>query len=147
MMKSEADLLGFCGLYCRKCALSVSGEIRNASKVLLSHLRGFEMYAQKMGEKFPELCGYQGFLRVLNWFASQECPGCRKGGGVRGCQIRACCEEEGHEFCYRCDSFPCGEIHGQMAANSIKIKEMGVEAFVTEEKSKIGFTRATYDSS
>jgi hypothetical protein len=138
-MNREVDLIGLCGLYCGKCALSVSGEIRNASQILRSHLRGFEMYAEKMSEKFPVLCGYQGFLRVLNWFAAQECPGCRQGGGVRGCSIRNCCEEEGHEFCYRCDRFPCGEIHGQMITNSNMIKKIGVEAFVTGEKSKIGF--------
>jgi hypothetical protein len=138
-MVGDADIVGFCGLYCGRCVFYVDGKIREASQSLWSHLRGLEIYAERMGEGFPALRAYQEFEDVLGWFASQDCPGCRRGGGVQGCSIRACCGEKGLELCSHCDRFPCAEVHGQMITNSNRIREAGVEAFVAEEKSKIGF--------
>lgn len=131
--------VGYCGLYCENCPLFRRGEIRDTAHKLQRHLRGYEKYAEKMSEKHQDLRDYQVFLDVISWFASRDCPGCRDGGGLEGCQIKVCCLGKGHELCSQCDIVHCEKVHGWMITNTNRIREIGIKAFIAEEDSKIGF--------
>lgn len=130
---------GYCGLHCGNCPFLGGGEIRETANKLQRHLEGYEKYVKRMGEKYPALRGYKEFVDVLRWFASWDCPGCRGGGGIEMCQIRACCLEKGIELCSFCDEFPCERLHGRMITNSNRIRMIGVRAFVEEEEMNTGF--------
>ncbi|MEJ2091803.1 MAG: DUF3795 domain-containing protein [Syntrophobacterales bacterium] len=49
------------------------------------------------GFSFPE------FIKGLDWFLSHtECPGCKKGGGLKECPIRQCARQRQVAHCSEC---------------------------------------------
>jgi hypothetical protein len=65
---------------------------------------------------------------------------------VNDCPTRTCAINKGLLHCGECDSFPCGELndfykdgmpHHEMAyRNMLKIKEMGIEKWLSEQETE-----------
>jgi len=89
-----------------------------------------------------------GFQRDKN-----TCVGCNNTGNkpyhCTVCSIRSCAEKNGNEklLCYDCDKFPCRRIkdldkrytiqYGESPIQNLKkIKEIGFDAFINQEKEK-----------
>ncbi len=138
-MQANKSLIGHCGFYCGRCVFYRLGEVKDAAQRLKLRLEGYEKYAARMGERFPELGDYPGFWKVLSWFADRDCHGCREGGGYEDCRVRTCCVDQGHEFCHECGKFPCGEMHESMIEKSLKLLRLGPERFIARETSRRGF--------
>jgi hypothetical protein len=86
--------LGPCGLNCEKCFAHVDGDIRQYSLKLKEKLGNFEPYAKRYETllKEPVFKNYPAFKEMLDYFASENCRGCRneqckmfKDCGVRPC--------------------------------------------------------------
>lgn len=59
-----------------------------------------------LGERIKNSVGWNGV----------PCPGCRPSGGqcqwVDGkCELYACVERQGVEYCFECDEFPCAKMN------------------------------------
>ncbi len=100
-----------CGLSCKKCFAHVDGDIRKHSKKLKELLGNFQNYAQRFEIllKEPVFRKYSDFMEVLDYFASENCRGCRNEQCklYKDCGVRPCHQEKQVDFCYRCDDFPC----------------------------------------
>lgn len=100
-----------CGLSCEKCFAHVDGEIRKHSLKLKELLGNFHNYAPRfetlLGE--PVLGKYNDFKAVLDFFASENCRGCRNEQCrlFKDCGVRACHQEKQVDYCYQCGEFPC----------------------------------------
>lgn len=76
--------------------------------------------------------------------AAEGCPGCGRGGGPSVCFARNCCLEHGFDGCWQCDSFPCPQFSSDDAWRGLTagcvhvIQAMGVEAFATLARSRLG---------
>jgi hypothetical protein len=100
-----------CGLSCEKCFAHVDGDIRKHSRKLRELLGNFHNYAQRFERLLdqPILGKYDDFKAVLDFFASENCRGCRKEQCklFKNCGVRPCHQEKEVEYCYLCDEFPC----------------------------------------
>ncbi|MEJ2156207.1 MAG: DUF3795 domain-containing protein [Desulfobacteraceae bacterium] len=100
-----------CGLSCEKCFAHVDGEIRRQSRKLKELLGNFQNYAQRFEIllKEPVFRKYTDFKEVLDYFASENCRGCRNEQCklYKNCGVRPCHQEKQVDFCYQCDDFPC----------------------------------------
>ena len=127
----EKNLVGYCGIYCRKCDY-YTGSLRDAARRLMA-------FVQRHGElrKLAEIEGmeYDEFMRFLRWLSASElCLGCRAGGGWEECPIRRCAVEKGVEGCYACPEYPCilYEEHPQFKEFVETIKAVGLDKYVEE---------------
>jgi len=80
-----------------------------------------------------------------------RCPGCGGEGFLEThctCSILPCCERKNIEYCFDCDEFPCKKYDGADSSDSFithknqfkdleKAKQMGIEAYMKEQKEKI----------
>jgi len=127
---SEEWNLSICGLNCAKCDIYEAGhgneELRN---------------------------------RIIEWFKKERsqtvkpekitCEGCR--GPIdrhwsSDCKIMLCAKKKGHEYCFQCSDFPCELLeefasdglshHKRTVENLKKMKEIGVQAWIAEQKKK-----------
>ena len=104
-----------CGLSCENCFAHVDGEIRRRSLKLKESLGNFDGYAKRfetlLGE--PVFKRYPAFKEMLDYFASENCTGCRseRCALFTNCGVRLCHREKGVDFCYQCDAFPCDRTH------------------------------------
>ena len=70
------------------------------------------------------------------------CPGCRQGGGYPGCEIRRCAERRKIDICVNCGEYPCtlvtefSKIYPTLIADGQRLKEIGVEAWIQEQKKR-----------
>ena len=88
------DVLSPCGLSCEKCFAHIDGDIRKLSLQLKEKLGNFSIYAQR----FETLIGdpifkkYPDFEKMLDYFASENCKGCRyeQCKLFKTCGVRAC---------------------------------------------------------
>lgn len=102
-----------CGLACGKCVAYSGGRVRRLSRALLDELgENFESYAKRFEASEPVFEGYDSFKRLLKFFASGSCNGCRENGCLfKACAVPACAKEQGVTFCFECEKFPC-DTHG-----------------------------------
>lgn len=104
-----------CGLSCEKCFAHVDGDIRKYSLKLKEKLGNFESYAKRYGTLLgdPIFRKYSNFKEMLDYFASENCKGCRNEQCkiFKDCGVRGCHQEKGIDFCYQCDDFPCDKTH------------------------------------
>ncbi|MFO8239848.1 MAG: DUF3795 domain-containing protein [Dissulfuribacterales bacterium] len=104
-----------CGLSCEKCFAHVGGDIRSYSLKLKEHLGNFEPYAKRYESLLgnPVFRNYSDFKEMLDYFASENCKGCRNEQCklFKNCGVRPCHQEKGVDFCYQCDEFPCNRTH------------------------------------
>ena len=128
-----------CGLCCETCFAHVNGDIRKYSRKLKEKLGNFHINAKR----FESLLGnpifkkYGDFKEMLDYFASENCKGCRKEQCkiFKNCGVRPCHQEKGVDFCYQCEEFPCGRTNfddslykGWVAINEI-IRKKGLAAY------------------
>ena len=86
-----------CGLSCEKCFAHVNGDIRRHSLKLKEKLGNFDNYAKRyetlLGD--PVFKKYPDFKEALDYFASENCKGCRNEQCrlFKNCGVRVCYTE------------------------------------------------------
>jgi hypothetical protein len=101
----------YCGI-CDTCQLN-NPDLMEALAKVKNYVEQFPIYFWRhcfLGEEgfsFPE------FIKALNWFLSRpECPGCKMGGGLKGCPIRDCAKQRQITQCSKCpDQENCDFFH------------------------------------
>ena len=93
------------------------------------------------------LCGLNCGLCPMH--LNKYCPGCGGGEGNQSCKIAKCSlEHNGVEYCFQCSKYPCEKYshiddfdsfitHRNRRADLKKAKEIGIEAYNTEQLEKI----------
>lgn len=128
-----------CGLCCETCFAHVDGDIRKYSMKLKEKLGNFHIYA----ERFETVLGvpifgkYPAFKEMLDYFASENCKGCRNEQCkfFKDCGVPACHREKGIDFCFECEQFPCEntnffpDLYKAWVMINEKIREMGIEQY------------------
>ena len=147
-MKTEQikDCLAPCGLCCETCFAHADGDIRKYSLKLKEKLGNFQINAKRFETLLdnPIFKKYTAFKEMLDYFASENCKGCRNEQCklFKDCGVRPCHQEKGIDFCYQCDEFPCdktnfdtGLYKGWVMINE-KIKKIGVENFYEKTRTR-----------
>lgn len=132
-----------CGIDCSRCVAYRDGEIVNLSKALKEKLVNFETMAKKMESFAPIFKDYASFLSILDHFTKGNCVGCRNEDTFNmSCSAKSCHKDEGVEFCFQCDKYPCAEnnyndeLHKKWRNNNDLMKEIGVVDFLIQSKDK-----------
>ena len=90
----------------------MSGDIRRYSLKLKEKLGNFDNYAKRYKTLLgnPVFKKYPDFKETLNYFASENCKGCRNEQCrlFKNCGVRVCHQEKQIDFCYQCDEFQIG---------------------------------------
>ncbi len=125
-----------CGLNCRKCLFRVDGDIRQHSAMLKSLLGNFGPYAERFSKMNPLFEDYQAFDRMLAFFTTGDCSGCRSGEcRYHGCRVASCVREREIDFCFQCDEFPCehsnldDDLKKRWISMNLRMKEIGTAAY------------------
>lgn len=106
-------------------------------------------------EKNTELAGICGLFCGVCPMYPKHCHGCLSDKLAPHCQLcpngfRECAKDRGLTWCYECGEFPCQRLeafldshyengishHASAIANLKRMKEVGVSAWVAEEKAK-----------
>ena len=137
------DILAPCGLNCRKCFACTKGEISFHAKEMEKHLGNFVIYAERFSTFLPEFKNYPSFKKMLDYFATPDCKGCRQGTCKNpNCGVVICYNEKKVDFCFQCDDFPCNKtnfdthLEKRWIKMNKRMKEIGVEAYYEESKRK-----------
>jgi hypothetical protein len=94
------DQIGHCGIWCGSCAVGTGA----LSELAERYCELCESHG--LGEWGADGFDYGAFLHGLVSIASLPgCPGCRRGGGRKDCELRACSTERGSEGCVACGEF------------------------------------------
>lgn len=140
------DTIAPCGLCCETCFAHVDGDIRKYSLKLKEKLGNFHINAQR----FETLLGdpifkkYSDFKEMLDYLASENCRGCRSEQCkiFKNCGVRPCHQEQGVDFCYQCEAFPCERTNfdeslynAWVAVNEI-IRKKGIEAYCEKARNR-----------
>ena len=135
-----------CGLNCKKCFAHDDGDIRKYSLKLEEKLGNFDVYAKRFVTLLdnPIFKKYGDFKIMLDFFASENCKGCRKENCklFKNCGVRSCHQEKNMDFCFQCDNFPCNKtnfdehLQKRWVQLNERIREIGIEAFYAETKDK-----------
>jgi hypothetical protein len=128
-----------CGLSCEKCFAHVAGDIRKYSRLLKEKLGNFDIYAKGFETLLdePVFKKYTDFKEMLDYFASENCKGCRNEQCklFNNCGVRRCHQEKQIDFCYQCEAFPCDRtnfdqyLQKTWARINEKIKKAGIEKY------------------
>jgi hypothetical protein len=91
------DQIGYCGIWCGSCVVG-NGVLRELTRIFRDVVEGYglEGWVSKDFD-FNEFS--KGLASIQ---ATPICPGCRKGGGAAGCEMRACASERGLNDCLEC---------------------------------------------
>lgn len=140
------DSLSPCGLNCKKCFAREDGDIRKYSLKLREKLGNFDAYAERFVTLLdnPIFKKYGDFKTMLDFFASENCKGCRKENCklFKSCGVRGCHQEKNIDFCFQCDDFPCENtnfdenLQKRWIQLNEKIRKIGIEEFYAETKDK-----------
>lgn len=132
-----------CGLDCSRCADKDDGEIRETCVRLQTLLDGYRRVAKIREASNPALAGYPQFEEILNLLGGAACSGCRGANCLCpiDCTAAECTKEKGIDFCFQCECFPCVKIadpriRGRWLSNNLRMKEIGAEAFCTEQSAR-----------
>ncbi len=136
---SIKETIAPCGLCCETCFAHVNGEIRKLCIQLKEKLGNFHINAKRFETLLEEpiFKKYPDFKAMLDYFASENCHGCRNEHCklFKNCGVRPCHQEKGVDFCYQCDEFPCNHTNfdknlykGWVAINEI-IRKKGIETY------------------
>ena len=140
------EALAPCGLSCEKCFAHVDGDIRKHSLQLREKLGNFDIYARRFETLLdnPIFKKYPDFKVMLDFFASENCPGCRKENCklFKNCGVRNCHQQKDIDFCFQCDDFPCDKtnfdehLQKRWIRLNEKIREIGIERYYAETKER-----------
>ena len=102
-------------------------------------------------------CGMNCAVCYAHLRKKKTCPGCRgqedcQPAYCRRCKIRDCAFRRGIDFCFECTSFPCKSIkqidkryrqryYVSLIENGLRIRTVGIEQFLLEEKEKWACTQ------
>ena len=135
-----------CGLSCEKCFAHVDGDIRRYSLKLREKLGNFEQYAKRFETllEIPIFSKYSDFKAMLEYFASENCRGCRNEQCrlFKSCGVRGCHQEKQVDYCYQCEEFPCNrtnfdeQMYKMWVLLNEKIKKTGLEQFYEKTKTR-----------
>ena len=126
-----------CGLSCGQCLAYSGGLVQEAAARLKQGLGpNFAPYAERFEHMNPIFKEYAGFSRLLDFFATGSCTGCREQGCLfQACEVPDCVREHDVDYCFECAEFPC-DRHGmpeglaaRWQANNEKMAEIGLEAW------------------
>jgi hypothetical protein len=82
---------------------------------LKEKLGNFHIYAKRFETMLdnPIFKKYADFKEMLDYFASENCKGCRNEQCklFKGCGVRVCHQKRELDFCYLCDAFPCDQTN------------------------------------
>ncbi len=144
--KDILNTVGPCGLNCEKCFAHKDGEIRKYSLKLLEKLGNFDLYAKRFETLLdnPIFKKYPDFKIMLEYFASENCKGCRKESCklFKSCGVRSCHQQKNIEFCFQCEEFPCkktnfdADLKKRWIQLNDRIREIGIEKYFAETKEK-----------
>jgi len=140
------DALSPCGLSCKKCFAHVDGDIKKYSLKLKEKLGNFDMYAKRFETLLddPIFKKYPDFKIMLDYFASDNCKGCRNENCklFKRCGVRRCHQEKKLDFCFQCDDFPCNktnfdeDLQKRWGKLNERIRKVGIENYYSETKDK-----------
>lgn len=135
-----------CGLSCEKCFAHVDGDIRRYSLKLKEKLGNFDIYAKRFETMLgnPIFKKYPDFKEMLDFFASENCKGCRNEQCklYKNCGVRGCHQEKQIDFCYQCEEFPCNrtnfdaQLYNMWVQLNEKIKNTDIEHFYEKTKNR-----------
>ncbi|UCE67643.1 MAG: DUF3795 domain-containing protein [Candidatus Zixiibacteriota bacterium] len=125
-MKKRSDtiyraLQGSCGRFCGECDIYIA--YSTSDDKALSRLAG--KHSKETGREISP-----GKLKCVG------CKGQSSGCWCSGCEIRACAEDMGLEFCYQCQKYPCDplsklfEKYPEAQGNLKTISKIGPDAWV-----------------
>jgi len=144
--KDILNALGPCGLNCEKCFAHQDGEIRQYSLKLLEKLGNFDLYAKRFETLLdnPIFKKYPDFKIMLEYFASENCKGCRKENCklFKDCGVRRCHQQKNVDFCFQCEDFPCEktnfdvDLKKRWTQLNDRIRENGIEKYFADTKVK-----------
>ena len=97
-------------------------------------------------------CGINCMVCYKHCNTKKPCAGCIVGDlgkpeHCRKCKIKNCIDEKESTYCYECPDFPCKLVKNleknyntrykaSLVQNSLAVKELGLDAFMTSEKEK-----------
>lgn len=120
---ADLSLLAYCGLYCGACSFKAAAAENNRK-----HL-----------SNIPAKYDYLKNMELI------ECPGCRNDNRCGDCKIKSCAVEKKIAYCGECNEYPCQliknfasdgiEHHENILKNIDKIRKIGIEQWLLEEKS------------
>ncbi len=147
------DILGPCGLNCKKCVLNKDGDIKHHAVELKKLLGSFDLYAERFGKLIsPTFKEYSKFKGLLEYLTQVECKGCRKQecSIYPNCGVVDCYKEKKIDFCFQCSDFPCEntnfdpDLNRRWILMNKRIREIGIDAYCKESikypryRSKVG---------
>jgi C_GCAxxG_C_C family probable redox protein len=126
-----------CGLSCGHCLAYSGGPVQEAAAKLKQGLGpNFGPYAERFAAMNSVFKDYEGFSRLLDFFETGSCTGCREQGCLfQACKVPECVREHKVDYCFECGEFPCDKhgmpepLAGRWRANNEKMAEIGVEAW------------------
>jgi len=146
MNSNIKDSFGPCGVFCEKCFAFSNGTIKQNSISLENAFGNFDIYAERFSELLdePVFNEYPKFKKLLHYFTTVECQGCRKEQCKLfvNCKVRDCHKTKGVDFCFQCHEFPCDNtgfdehLYKRSIQINLKIKEIGIEKYYKEIKDK-----------
>lgn len=142
--KHILDALSPCGLSCEKCFAHIDGDIRELSLQLKEKLGNFDIYAKRFETIIgnPVFKNYPEFKEMLDYFASENCKGCRYQTCklYKDCGVRACHREKSIDYCHECTEFPCEKtgfddhLLKRWVKLNRRIKKVGIETYYNETR-------------
>ncbi len=140
------EVIAPCGLCCETCFAHVDGDIRKYSLKLKEKLGNFHIYAKRFETLLdnPIFKKYSDFKEMLDYFASENCRGCRNEQCklFKNCGVRGCHQEKQIDFCYQCDQFPCERtnfdpaLHKAWVTINEKIRAAGIEQYCEDARTR-----------
>jgi hypothetical protein len=127
---SEKWIISACGLNCAKCEIY---QAHHGKKKLLNEI--IEWFGRERNETIkPEQIRCEGCRGPLDHHWSPDC------------RMMLCTSERGLEHCFQCEDFPCQKVnefssddiphHRRTVENAKRMKEIGLEAWIAEQKRK-----------
>jgi hypothetical protein len=133
------ERLAPCGLDCERCVMYAEGRVKKLATGLAKALEGFENMAPRVADRFPPLRDYDRFVEILGLFGGATCAGCRRGGSTLPfCSARTCFKEQGVDFCFHCEEYPCERnaypenMDRRWRSYNDRMREVGVEEYYRE---------------
>ncbi|MFX0055926.1 MAG: DUF3795 domain-containing protein [Candidatus Hermodarchaeota archaeon] len=140
-MPDSYDLTSYCGLYCPGCDMHQSKAAHGIDD-LRSAITASKSRPAEIGEEKPAQVHLERFERLLDAAKDdfEGCEGCRKGGGILDCKVRACSIDRGYRTCLDCIRMEtCSELKTQSWAlpSLRKIRDEGYDSWQKDKQKMV----------
>jgi len=123
-------VIAVCGLNCAKCDMYQAG---HGNEKLREEI--VEWFRKERNETVkPEQVRCEGCRELLDRHWSPDC------------KMMLCAKKRGLQYCFQCEEFPCTIVsefssdgilhHKRTVENSKRMREIGIEAWIAEQKRK-----------